>query len=82
MKLYAISDLHLAHETNRKALETLAFYPNDWLILAGDIGETDEHLRFALNITTQRFKQVVWVPGNHDLWTIPKKEEDLRKHSQ
>ncbi len=70
MKLYAISDLHLGYEINRQALAVLPSYPEDWLIIAGDIGETTEHLQYALSILTKRFAQVVWVPGNHDLWTI------------
>lgn len=70
MKLYALSDLHLGHKINRQALEALPYYPKDWLILAGDIGETLAHLRFALSHLTKRFAQILWVPGNHDLWTI------------
>lgn len=71
MKLYAISDLHLASPINRAALAALPAYPGDWLILAGDIGETDEHLHFAFSILSKRFERLIWVPGNHDLWTPP-----------
>ncbi|HJT59537.1 MAG TPA: metallophosphoesterase, partial [Ktedonobacteraceae bacterium] len=71
MKLYAISDLHLMSQVNRQALEALPFYRKDWLILAGDIAETFELHRYALSLLTRRFAQVVWVPGNHDLWTLP-----------
>lgn len=71
MKLYAISDLHLANPANRDALTALPHFPEDWLILAGDVGETVEHLHFALRILTRRFARVLWVPGNHDLWTLP-----------
>lgn len=71
MKLYAISDLHLMYQTNRQALEALPPHPEDWLIVAGDIGETFELHRYALSMLTKRFAQVVWVPGNHDLWTLP-----------
>ena len=71
MKLYAISDLHLGFEINRQALEAMPAYPEDWLILAGDTGETTAHLRLALSILTRRFAQLLWVPGNHDLWTLP-----------
>ncbi len=70
MKLYAISDLHLGYELNRQALATLPPYPEDWLIVAGDIGETEEHLKYALTILTRTFAQVLWLPGNHDLWTV------------
>jgi 3',5'-cyclic AMP phosphodiesterase CpdA len=71
MKLYAISDLHLANRVNFSALENLLPQPDDWLIIAGDIGELEEHLKFALILLSARFKQLIWVPGNHDLWTLP-----------
>lgn len=71
MKLYAISDLHVGHQHNREALAALPAYPDDWLIVAGDIGETEAHMVMALRLLTQRFAQVIWAPGNHDLWTIP-----------
>ena len=48
MKLYALADLHLRYEVTRQALQALRPHPHDWLILAGDVGETEEHLRFAL----------------------------------
>jgi predicted phosphodiesterase len=69
MKLYAVSDLHLNYPINSQALEALPTFSDDWLILAGDVGNTTEHLHFALTHLTKRFAQVVWVPGNHELWT-------------
>jgi 3',5'-cyclic AMP phosphodiesterase CpdA len=78
MKLYAIADLHLRYEVTRQALRALRPHPYDWLILAGDVGETEEHLRFALGILSDRFARLLWVPGNHDLWTIPTKAGELR----
>ncbi|HEX6289200.1 MAG TPA: metallophosphoesterase [Herpetosiphonaceae bacterium] len=78
MKLYAISDLHLACTSNRQALEALPPQPEDWLILGGDIGETEEQLRFALATLSRRFAQLLWVPGNHDLWTMPSDGPSLR----
>lgn len=78
MKLFAISDLHLANKPNRDALLNLPDHSEDWLILAGDIGETAEHLKFALSILTQKFKQIAWVPGNHDLWTFPLNKHELK----
>jgi 3',5'-cyclic AMP phosphodiesterase CpdA len=78
MRLFAISDLHLANNLNRTALLNLPAFTDDWLILAGDIGETTEHLKFALSILTLKFKQIVWVPGNHDLWTFPLNEFDAK----
>jgi 3',5'-cyclic AMP phosphodiesterase CpdA len=78
MKLYALGDLHLRYEVTRRALQALPPHPYDWLILAGDVGETEEHLRFALGILTRRFGRLLWVPGNHDLWTIPSHSSDPR----
>ena len=69
MKLYAISDLHIDYELNRAALEQIPDYPDDWLILGGDICTAYEHLECALKILTERFAQILWVPGNHDLWS-------------
>ena len=40
------------------------------LVLAGDLGESEEHLRFVLDTLGPRFARLVWVPGNHELWTI------------
>lgn len=68
MKLYAISDLHLDHRENREALALMPHYPDDWLILAGDICESVAHLDSALAMLTQHFAGVIWVPGNHELW--------------
>jgi 3',5'-cyclic AMP phosphodiesterase CpdA len=68
MKLLAISDLHLGHESNRRALHELAPHPADWIIVAGDVGEKPGHLEIALELLTARFARIFWVPGNHDLW--------------
>lgn len=69
VKLFAISDLHLGHPANRAALPGLDAHPDDWLLLAGDIGEWPQHLELALDELAPKFRQLVWVPGNHDLWT-------------
>ena len=71
MKLFAISDLHLNYRINRDALVDLPAYPEDWLIVAGDIGESESHFHFAFSVLTQRFARLIWVPGNHDLWSHP-----------
>ncbi|GLK57117.1 3',5'-cyclic AMP phosphodiesterase CpdA [Methylopila capsulata] len=71
MKLHAISDLHLAAEANRAALAEIHARPDDWLILAGDVGETEAHLQFAFDALQPKFKRLVWLPGNHELWALP-----------
>lgn len=74
MKLHAISDLHIGHPENRRALEQMPAHPDDWLILCGDIGETARHLAYALHVLRDRFAHIIWVPGNHELWTLPGRE--------
>lgn len=71
MRLYAISDLHIGQPVNWAALQELRAYPEDWLVIAGDVGETFAHLRSAFDIIVPRFERVIWVPGNHELWTVP-----------
>lgn len=71
MRLLATSDLHVSHRENREALSELPDFPEDWLIVAGDVGERPEHLAFALDVLVPRFARVIWTPGNHDLWSPP-----------
>ena len=78
MKLLAISDLHLANRKNREGLLALPAFPEDWLILAGDVGERESQLHFALSVLAPRFRQIIWVPGNHDLWCMADEAEGLR----
>ncbi|MDG3010940.1 metallophosphoesterase [Rhodococcus sp. D2-41] len=77
-KLWAISDIHVGHRGNRPVTEALhPESPDDWLIVAGDVGEKVEEIRWALRLLTERFAKVIWVPGNHELWTTAK--EPVRK---
>lgn len=71
MRLLAISDLHLAGEVNRDSVAALPAYPDDWLIVAGDVAERFDHLALAFAEFTRRFAKVIWVPGNHELWCVP-----------
>ena len=78
-RLYAVSDLHVAYEQNRQIVEGL--YPRneaDWLLVAGDIAEKSADVEWALGLLAQRFATVVWVPGNHELWTHPDDPVTLR----
>ena len=70
-RLLAISDIHISHRANRAALDVAGHHPHDWLVVAGDIGEKADHLRWALDLFMPRFAKVVWTPGNHDLWCPP-----------
>jgi predicted phosphodiesterase len=84
MKLFAISDLHVGYAANREALDRTPRHPDDWLILAGDVGETAQHLDETLAALTRRFARLFWVPGNHELWTRPAEDgaRGARKYSE
>lgn len=69
MNLLAIGDLHLSHSQNRQALRSLLSRPDDWLIVAGDVGDTEEQVTQAFSLLSERFAKLIWVPGNHELWT-------------
>jgi predicted phosphodiesterase len=71
MKLWAISDLHVGYAENRRIVEQLAAQPDDWMVLGGDLGESVDDLRFVLETLGPRFARLIWVPGNHELWTLP-----------
>ncbi|MFI1018422.1 metallophosphoesterase family protein [Streptomyces sp. NPDC020965] len=77
--LLAISDLHVVHAENRKIVEDLRPYTDDdWLLVAGDIGERSEDIAWTLELLKDRFSKVVWAPGNHELWTIREDPVQLR----
>jgi len=69
-RLLAVSDLHVRQSQNRRFVEQIAGNADDWLILAGDVGESESDLRFTFDTLAPRFARLVWVPGNHELWTI------------
>ncbi|MCK7626472.1 metallophosphoesterase [Streptomyces sp. RS10V-4] len=78
-RLVAVSDLHVRYEENRDIVERLTpESDDDWLLVAGDVGENAEDIRWALTLLSGRFAKVVWVPGNHELWTPAKDPVQLR----
>jgi 3',5'-cyclic AMP phosphodiesterase CpdA len=76
--VWALSDLHVGFDVNRRAVEALPAFPDDWLIVAGDTGDTLAQLELVLDVVTARFARVIWTPGNHDLWT-PRQWPDGRR---
>ncbi|MFL5849035.1 MAG: metallophosphoesterase family protein [Solirubrobacteraceae bacterium] len=79
MTLLAISDLHVTEGENRRLVEGMRPESDeDWLILAGDVGIFVEEIEWALRTLKDRFATVLWMPGNHDLWTYPQDPCQLR----
>jgi 3',5'-cyclic AMP phosphodiesterase CpdA len=77
--LFAVSDLHVTHPQNRRIVEQMRPATNaDWLIVCGDVSETLKDVEWALGVLRERFATVLWVPGNHELWTCPDEDVTLR----
>ncbi|SFS91053.1 metallophosphoesterase family protein [Saccharopolyspora flava] len=73
-ELLAVSDLHVAAGENKDiARELRPGSDHDWLLVAGDVGELSDDITGTLEMLAGRFEKVVWVPGNHELWT-PKQD--------
>lgn len=69
-RLLAVSDLHVGHPKNREIVASFpGGGPGDWLLVAGDVGENFADIEWALGVLAGRYERVVWVPGNHELWT-------------
>jgi 3',5'-cyclic AMP phosphodiesterase CpdA len=78
-RLLALSDLHVGYPENRSIVERLRpGSAGDWLIVAGDVGELFADIEWALGLLSERFDTVIWVPGNHELWTHGRETVPLR----
>ena len=80
MRVFALSDIHIDYDANAEWVAGLsvADYQDDVLILAGDVSDDLKLLDWCLGTLASRFKKVLFVPGNHELWVI---REDKRKNS-
>jgi 3',5'-cyclic AMP phosphodiesterase CpdA len=77
--LLAVSDLHVGFAENRTIAAGLRPRSRqDWLIVAGDVGEFAADIEWALGTLRERFAEVIWVPGNHELWTHRRETLSLR----
>jgi 3',5'-cyclic AMP phosphodiesterase CpdA len=78
-KLLAVSDLHVSMPENREIIANMRpGSPDDWLLIAGDVGELSTDIEWALGTLSEKFGRVVWSPGNHELWTHPADPLQLR----
>jgi 3',5'-cyclic AMP phosphodiesterase CpdA len=71
--------LHVAFPENKQIVVGLRpESAGDWLIVAGDVGELFADIEWALSVLSERFAKVIWVPGNHELWTHHKDPVTVR----
>ncbi|UAA37453.1 metallophosphoesterase [Paraneptunicella aestuarii] len=77
MRVFVVSDVHIDYKENREWLLNLSAeeYVDDVLILAGDLTENLGMLRESFQSLQQKFKKVLFVPGNHELWVVRDKTE-------
>lgn len=70
MRVFAISDLHADYPENLLWILQLsnADYQQDVLVLAGDVTDSLEILAQVLRALRAKFREVMFVPGNHELW--------------
>jgi predicted phosphodiesterase len=70
MRIFAISDLHTDFRENMQLVEGLsdATYQRDVLIAAGDISDKLDTMKATLALLRAKFRDVFYVPGNHELW--------------
>lgn len=70
MRVFAISDLHTDFKENRLIVERLPgdAFNGDALIIAGDVADQLEVIEYTLALLRSKFRQVCYVPGNHELW--------------
>jgi predicted phosphodiesterase len=83
MRIFALSDIHIDYDVNAQWIAKLSIveYQDDVLILAGDVTDVLRLLGWCLSTLAKRFKNVLFVPGNHDLWVIrdPSEKDSLQK---
>ncbi|MFE3197657.1 metallophosphoesterase family protein [Embleya sp. NPDC055664] len=77
--LYAVSDLHSAIPSNRRLVEGIRpGHDEDWILVGGDVAEHVEETASTLRLLAERFARVIWVPGNHELWSTNDDPVQLR----
>lgn len=70
MRVFALSDIHVDYAENLNWVEQLSAgeYQEDILVLAGDVSHSMELLSQVFDSLKSKFLEVLFVPGNHELW--------------
>jgi len=77
MRIFALSDIHVDYDANANWVRSLSRfdYRDDLLILAGDVCHKQKLLASCVSAFAERFRKVVFAPGNHDLWVLGESKE-------
>ncbi len=78
MKVWVTSDLHIDYRQNKQFFQQLSAldYQTDILIIAGDISHQLTEVISLFRSLVRKFKKVLFVAGNHDLWITPEDNID------
>lgn len=81
MRIFALSDLHADFRANRERLARIPAgpYRRDALIVAGDVADRADVIRDTLGGLRDRFAELFFVPGNHELWVRDGAGDSLEK---
>jgi len=81
MRIYAVSDLHADFRENRRMLERIPAgeHRGDVLIVAGDVADQLPLVADVLGGLRERFAEVFFVPGNHELWVRGEPRDSVEK---
>lgn len=84
MRVFAISDLHTDFRDNLALVERLPLgeHRDDALIVAGDIADSLDTIETTLALLRSRFREVLYVPGNHELWVRAETGDSTEKFSR
>ncbi len=84
MRVFAVSDLHTDFRENMAVVEALprGEHSGDALIVAGDIADTLETVEATLALLRARFREVFFVPGNHELWVRTEPGDSVDKFNR
>ncbi|MCA1557787.1 MAG: metallophosphoesterase [Acidobacteria bacterium] len=81
MRVFAVSDLHTDFKENRLIIERLPAraFSRDILIVAGDIADRLEIIQDTLSMLRSKFRDIFYVPGNHELWVRSETYDSIEK---
>lgn len=69
LRIMVMSDLHFEfHADGGEAFVAALSTDCDVLVLAGDVTTNDAGIFLAMQNFSKRFREVVYVPGNHEFW--------------
>lgn len=70
LRVFALSDIHVDYDKNKAWLFELSNldFKEDVLLLAGDLTDNLRDIEHCLKQLEKKFRQVLFVPGNHELW--------------